>query len=653
MSRCALFSLLAAWTAAPVYAALDPETKKPYTVQVVLQTGAHPVFTKLYEDRLRRGLEDGLRAALGKLGQVEAVDREILLRQVNAKDKLGKGRRAVRERALALLEEVERHGLQEALDSWKEVSETKTHFVLVDFTDGQYVVRARQFDGLTGMASPVVREARTNDHEFVLRLASFLVNLDFGFVGSLEPASKLTGDDPEVQMILKGGELSPSLTPWVRKGEVFAVSQIQQAGKEQRAMRVLETFLQVLEEPKGAACRCRVLHRFEDPLPLGGRIAGYRCLKLGTTRELLHLRLVNTQGLPLAGQRFEVSPTNYGADPKHEGATNEDGFTPAPLGPYDHVALVRVLSGMKVLAQFPVPILDDRPVVRSLDIDPTVAKLGHFEFDKKYLVKRLDQSLLAVTGLVEELDQISKSKKWEEALAKAHAGLKTLRADLDNYNADMDKLRMAPAPLHMTPVQERLQILKQREAKIKDFIAKVEKAVTEEKDPRRRRLRQMAEVAQLKESEAEFDEAIDLYKKVLREGENQPALRPYADHLAKLEKDWAPKNDAQKLARLFIYKTWPGLKSAADLKAQIGEARKALQACVEAGDRMTPLKLIKSNTAHATALTKRLDTVLSSTDAETRKEGQTIVEVSTELEKLTTEATSFVRSGKETAGKTP
>ena len=653
MSRYALFTLLAVWTAPPAYAALDPETTKPYTVQVVLQAGAHPVFTKLYEDRLRRGLEDGLRAALGKLGQVEAVDREILLRQLNAKDKLGDERRAARERALSLLEEVERHGLQEALDNWKEVSETKTHFVLVDFTDGQYVVRARQFDGLTGMASPVVREARTNDHEFVPRLASFLVNLDLGFVGTLEPSFKLTGDNPEVQMILKGGDLGPPLAPWVRKGEVFAVSQIQQGGKEQRAVRVQEALLQVLEEPKGAACRCRVLHRFEDPLPLGGRIAGYRCLKLGTTRELLHLRLVNTQGLPVAGQRFEVSQTNYGADPKQEGATNEDGFTPAPLGPYDHVALVRVLTGMKVLAQFPVPILDGRPVVRSLDIDPTVTKLGQFEFDKKYLVKRLDQSLLAVTGLVEELDRISKGKKWEEARTKARDGLKTLRADLDNYNADVDKLRKAPAPLQMTSVKERLQLLKQREAKIQDFIAKVEKVVAEEKDPRRRRLFQMAEVASLKENDAEFDQAIELYKKVLEEGKDQPAVQEYAKHLAKLEKAWAPKNDAHKLARAFIYKTWPGLKTAPDLKAHIDEAKKALQTCVGASDRMTPLKLMKANTEHATALRQRLEAVLASTDAEAKKEGQTIVEVSSELEKLTTEATNFVRSGKATAGKTP
>ncbi len=654
MSRFGLLILLVVSTAAPpARAALDPETTQPYRVRIILHTGTHPVFTALYKDRLRRGLEDGLRAALGKLGQVEAVDREMLLRLRHGKDKLDDTHRTDLDRALALLDEVERRGLQEALDNWKEASETKTHFVLVDFTDGQYVIRARQFDGLTGLPSPVVREARTNDHEFVPRLASYLVNLDFGLVGTLEPDFQLTEANPQVNIILKGGDLGQPLSPWVRKGEVFAVAQIQQVGKERRATRVAETLLQVVEEPKGAVCRCRVLHRFENPLPLGGRVAGYRCLKLGTTRAKLRLRLVNRQGQPLIGQRFDISQDNYGANPKQAGATNADGLTPTSDEIYNHVALVRVLdrsSGMKILAQFPVPILGERTVVRSLDVDPKIEKLGQFEFEKKYLIIHLDESLLAVSGLVEQLDRISKSKQWEEALTKARDGVKKLHGDLDNYNVEMEKLRQSPTPLKLTAVQERLQALRQREHKLRDFIAKVEKANREEKDPHRQLLRQMAEVAQLKESEAEFDQAIELYKKVLQEGKNQPALQPYAEHLAQLEKAWAPKTDAQKLARVFIYKTWPSLKSAGELKAHMDQAKQALQACIEAGDRMTPLKLIKSNTVHATNLAKRLETVLSSTDPEARKEGRAIVEVQPELKKLTTEAAEFVRAGK-AAGK--
>ena len=51
-------------------------------------------------------------------------------------------------------------GLQHALDSWKYLSNTKIHFVLIDFVQGQYEISAREYDGTTGLASPVVRQVR-------------------------------------------------------------------------------------------------------------------------------------------------------------------------------------------------------------------------------------------------------------------------------------------------------------------------------------------------------------------------------------------------------------------------------------------------------------------------------------------------------------
>ena len=41
--------------------------------------------------------------------------------------------------------------------SWKERSEGKTHFVLIDFSGVHYEIRTRQYDGTIGRASPVVR----------------------------------------------------------------------------------------------------------------------------------------------------------------------------------------------------------------------------------------------------------------------------------------------------------------------------------------------------------------------------------------------------------------------------------------------------------------------------------------------------------------
>src|SRR5262249_37172508 len=156
-----------------------------------------------------------------------------------------KDRLASLERTINLIDSVKEQGLKDALDNWKEVSETKTHFVLIQSVDGQYEVQARQFDGLTGLASPVVRQARTSDRELVVRTAALLIDQDFGVVGTVEGTAR--GSD--VRVILKGSGLGP-LTPWVAKGQVFAVVQIKQGSGGLRAFRVPETLLQVREEPK-------------------------------------------------------------------------------------------------------------------------------------------------------------------------------------------------------------------------------------------------------------------------------------------------------------------------------------------------------------------------------------------------------------------
>ena len=79
------------------------------------------------------------------------------------------------------LEEVLKNGLK-SLDGWQERSPVKTHFVLIDYSGVHYEIQARQFDGLTGQPSPLVRRDQTRDPEFVAKAAA-LIEQDFGFVG--------------------------------------------------------------------------------------------------------------------------------------------------------------------------------------------------------------------------------------------------------------------------------------------------------------------------------------------------------------------------------------------------------------------------------------------------------------------------------------
>src|SRR5205823_2626078 len=98
-------------------AALDPETKKPYQLTVVLHIADNPLLTDLFRDRVERELRDGLQAALGDLADVKVVREHPRLAEV-----LEKGLRS--------------------LDGWNERSAVKTHVVLIDFSGVNYEIEA-------------------------------------------------------------------------------------------------------------------------------------------------------------------------------------------------------------------------------------------------------------------------------------------------------------------------------------------------------------------------------------------------------------------------------------------------------------------------------------------------------------------------------
>ena len=642
MSRALLAAAcLSVWPTA-AQARLDPEIDKPYRLRIVLLLGENRVFTPLFKQALERGVRDGLQAALADLGRVDVVDRQALAEEAKGSDEPERGKAA--RRILELLPKLEKDGLQQPLDDLKEISQAKTHFVRIDFADGEYVIRTRQFDGFTGLASPVVREARIPDRQLVARTAGLLVEQDFGVVGTVDPGSK----GPEVQVTFKGGTLAP-LEPWVQKGAVFAVAQIKRGGAGQRSFRLGETLLQAVEQPNQGRCRCRLLHRYPDPLAGGPAILGYRCLKLGTTEAPLRFRLVDDKGLPQGAKRIKVSGEG---GPAADRSTDAGGFSPPEgLGPYRNVAFVQVFAAgeQPLSAPIPVEILDERPVV--LRLHPGAAngradQIGQFEFDRKYLLSRLDRSLLAVGGLVEELERLNqKGGSREEALAKAQQGLRELQRDLAAYRDDQARLGRAPRGLDLKAVDERIVALQKNQDQFKDYIAKLENFIREKNDPVRAELQEMAGRAQLLENEARFDEAIALYEQLLKKGGNAYAasLRTYAEHLDQLKKDWTPKNAEHQAARTFIYKTWPGLETPAQLQGKLETAAAMFHVCRTNGDRLTPVMLLKANTAHLDRLRQRLETILASTKPEDRKEGETIVAVQDGLEKLTNEVSNYLQ----------
>jgi hypothetical protein len=604
-------------------AQLDSQKDSAYQLQVVVRIADYPPFTPAFKDQVRRDLRAGLQDAFGDLARVEILDAHPQLKEIDSK------------------------GLSAALDSWKEVSSTKTHFVLIDFKDGQYDIETGQHDGLTGLSTPITRKSQTPDREFVGRSAALLVERDFGMVGTLEPNAQ----GPEVCVILKAAGLGIPLDQWIKKDDVFAIAQIKKSGGAERSSRVDWALLRMIETSKDGVSRCQLFSRYKDPLKKGPGVLGYRCLRLGTTTAPVHLRLVNSKDMmPLAGQAVAVSGGDFNSKSKEERSTRADGSL-ITRDVFSHIALVRVLDvGGEVRAQIPVEILGDRTVV--LSVDRQAESEGQFVLTRKRLVGRLYESIQKVGELFLEVNQKIEARSSQEALEAAERGLKAMDADIANFNEEMISLKKAAqeapkgraSPLDLTEGEKRLQELKSKREELHRFSTNLTKALQEANSPENQQLRSQIAQAQLAESNGEFDQAIQLYETILQKGGDQAAR--ISEHLKKLKASWAIKDERHRLARDFIYRDWSKYATAQEMKKHLPDARKAFQICKNAEDKLSPLKLLKANIAHTVQLNKESEGLEPEKNEDDRVKFQTIADVADELKKLTEEINSFLNERK-------
>src|SRR5205823_3034440 len=111
---------------------------------------------------------------------------------------------------------------------------------------------------------------------------------------------------------------------WLKKGDVFAIAQISEGGAGRRSSRERDALLQVTDDPQDGICLCQLWHRYEDPLPTGPGIKGYRCLKLGTTKAGLRLRVVAKGNLntPLSARTVQIGADGFDTAALERRATN-------------------------------------------------------------------------------------------------------------------------------------------------------------------------------------------------------------------------------------------------------------------------------------------------------------------------------------------
>jgi tetratricopeptide (TPR) repeat protein len=608
--------------------AVDPESTKPYKVQVILRVASHPLLTKtpIFKDQLRRELQEGLSAALGAMGDVEVIDLASV-----PEDKRS-----------PLWKEVESKGLQAGLDGpSKSFSDTKTHFVFVDYVDGQYEIQARQHDGLTGLASPVVRRERTPDRQFVARTAALMVDRDFGLVGTIAEI----GDGQTVKVGFKGGGMKVALDRWVKKGDLFALVQVVEGG----AVPVRWTYLQVNDTPgEDGACSCKVLAPRKRALPAGN----YRCLKLGTVRAPVRLQLLKvTQGKPAL-----AAPSGVEVQVRHNGFTGEDGARASGISDgegfftterqkdplFDGVAYVSLLYQGSLRAEVPVALVDERPVVLPVNLStewsPVIAQRELWEHG---LLDRQD----ALAGLVKQLNEaIGTPARRAQALATAQQTLGDLDRDLAVYTSERAELAKAKLPsgskpLDLTKGDAMLKDLREGRESLRAWAARLDDILKKESDPKRQEALTLNEQAITLERQGDYGKAIELYEKVLTLTDNEKLK----ERLPKLKDAWETKGDGHRQARTFIYETWPTLGSPAQMKKRVADAQNAFDVCRRAKDPLGPRKLYQVALSHSRVLSKQLD-ALAPTTEEDRREATDLADALDGLAKLIKEVGAYLNT---------
>jgi hypothetical protein len=491
----------------------------------------------------------------------------------------------------------------------------------------------------------VVRQEHTPFRRQVAQLAARLVDLDFGLVGTV------TGTDAQaVQLAVRGGALGVPLERWLRPGDVCAVTRITKEGSKAGATRLEWALLQVVSAPEEGVCRCHYFHRYrDDRLQDSPDVLGYRCLRLTTATGPLRLRLIDAKTFaPLDGLQVHVSRAGFGNAPA-ELTTGADG-TVTTREACPGVAFVQVLSGKKVKVQLPLAIVDDRTVVCPVSIDEEAADHDRVALRHERWLRRLYEELRLADERVTRLNGLLE-KSSVDALSEARAGFQVLVTEVAGLTAEGDELRRAAAKeasgtLDLAEGEQRLRELRERREQLVQFVRRLDAVIQEAQGEKAKALRTLLERAALLESQADFDEAIRLYQKVVAENPEQAraSVRP---RLEDLERKWKLQGPEHDKARKFIYGSWPKKLDTAALKASLPEAWQALRTCQKAGDQLAPQKVLPADLAHAGRLKDRLEVLRRTPGREdSRAETKLILALAEDLRRLHAEVSAFVRNDK-------
>jgi hypothetical protein len=616
-SAWALLALL--FLARPAAADLDPETKTPYKLRVVLQIEEHNSLNEIVLKQLERELDGLLRHSFGPLVKVEVVRWQLAQNPI--------------------LKEIERRGLQQALDGWDDPQLAgKTHFLRIRLVGDHYEIHSRQHDHMTGLCTGPVRRAEVTDARRLARTAAELVKQDFGVVGTVVGPHGTDG----VVVAFKGGELGVGLKNWIGLNDMLCLVRVVKDGERERGEREPWVLLRVIEELKDGRYHCKVFSRFGvNPEAKQAGLLGYRCLRMSAKPLPLQLRLVDKKtGQPMDAVVLHVRQSDFQDESKPEVLITRNGLAVSKY-PYQKAAFVRVMVGNVQKAQIPVLLLDEQPVVCALDpiADEQAERRAMLTDRRDRWVKNILGGLDAANVRVKHLNEMKDPP--DVLLAEARKKYQALTVDLANLGALYKELRGADAKLDLSEGETLLAALRRRGDDLQRYIDGLDQALQEANSEKTKALKALYQRALLLEKEADCQEALNIYDKILEQSPKETKVREDRDRLAKA---WQLRGPEHKEARDFVYEVWPKL----DLKGvqdNLDKARRFMQVCKKAGDKYTPLKLLRVSPAHATELKRRLEQVLRLDSEDARAERKRLENLGRSFEALIQEVVAYV--GKE------
>lgn len=624
-------------------ATLDPEANTPYRWLVGLRCADHPVLSDDVRKQLGRELRAALHASIDPAGEVEVVD---FTKGADEKHLVFK---AFAEKGWAALDP----------DPLRELTGVKTHVLTVDYRDGTFHLAARQLDGFTGIASPVLRKQTTRTTDMLGRVAALLIEPDFGSVGTATPIS---GDEEHVKVTFRGAAVAPP-AKWVKTGDILMVSVVRDVLKpadpknplprdfrgQLPTIRTGVPFGYTLLKVEGlvddtGSCKCIILTRFRDPFGrdvLGKTAAkrtGLRVMKLATVEAKVRLRLVGQDGSPhVRGSLLQVAGTDldFSAQPgpndilKYEAGVYRSGRV------FNNVACVQVGVEGGRTELFPIPVLGDDTVLLRFDVKPEDEERAVFARECNDYRAKVAELVASQRALFEKVNKLLDLSKNRDALAEAEAGQQRVVAAHKALGEELKALREKPRATEdaikkiLDASDKQLAAVDKGQKDLDRTMGLLRDVAKKSDDPRTLeaefRSKELADRIKEFVSRGDVPEALEAYEKLINLRSADQELK---DSREKLLAEWRPKDEEHRKAREAM-KKWTQAKTAEEFKEQAYEVKTAIAVMAKKADKLGLRKLQNTFEPAYAALGKIVNDIDGTTEegAKSVKDIQSLVEL--------------------------